>query len=125
MYGISRRALVIAGFATLACTGPLGKPAPFSTQLTAPWTEMSLPVQDGNVVFSDDAMLTVHHPEDRVAALTASYGTALEAMGFAKALDTSADDMTSITFEDDKATMALGILSGGGKTAVSITRYEK
>ncbi len=125
MHRVSRRVMVLGGLATLACIGPLGTPEPYQTELTAPWAQMSLPVQGGDVVFSNELLLNVHHPEDRVAALQAAYGTAIEASGYKKALDTSAEDMISVTFEGHGARLALGILEGEGKTTVSITRYEK
>ena len=125
MHRMTRRAVVITGLALLACTGPMGEPEPYVTHLTAPWTEMSLPVQGGRVVFSDEDLVTVHHPDLSVETLTGSYGAALESAGFKRGLDTSAEDMTSITFDSEGATLALGIVAGADRTTVSITRYAK
>jgi len=125
MFWMSRRAWILCGLAALACAGPLGAPDSFVAELTAPWTEMALPLDDGRVVFCTDAMVTVHHPRQSVEALTAAYARALEAAGYVKRLDTSSDDMTSVSFDNDSSTLALGVLSSKSETIASITRYPK
>ena len=86
---------------------------------------MQLPVSDGRVVYSDDAMLTVHVDAGDMAGLTERWSQALTAAGLALQADTSAADMTSITWADDTAVVALGILAVGDRVEVSLTRYPK
>ena len=121
---MNRRAFVVALLAVVACGGR-GKPEPYKTELTAPWASMGLPVGEGRVVYSDDLLLTVHYDGGEVGALTTAWSTALESAGLARKADTSAQDMTSITWSNDSAVVALGVLSGEGRAEVSLTRYPK
>ena len=116
---------MVCGLACLACVGPLGPPPPYTAELTAPWTELGLPLGDGRVTFSSEDLLTVHHPRQSVEKLSAAYASALEASGMVRGLDTSSDDMTSVTFADASVTVALGVLSSKQETIVSLTRFPK
>jgi hypothetical protein len=111
--------------ASLACAAPLGAPEPYEAALTPPWTELALPLESATVVFSNDAMLTVHHPRQSVATLTERYAEALEKAGYVRGMDTSGDDMTSLTFMSEEITLALGILSSKTHTIASLTRYAR
>lgn len=121
---MTRRALLAMLAGALACGGR-GTPAPYSTEATAPWTELALPIAPGRVVFSNEAMLAVHYDGGEVAALTSSWSSALEAAGMTRAADTSAEDMTSITWDGPDAVVALGVLPQEGRAEVSLSRYPK
>lgn len=120
---MNRRAFVFGAVAAIACGR--GKPEPYRTELTEPWTQLALPVGEGRVVYSDSAMLTVHYDGGQVDALTVAWTSALEASGLVEQSDASAGDMTSITWADDDAVVALGVLAGEGRAEVSLTRYPK
>jgi len=125
MVSMSRRVWLMISIASLACAAPLGAPEPYEAALTPPWTELALPLESATVVFSNDAMLTVHHPRQSVATLTEHYAEALEKAGYVRGMDTSGDDMTSLTFMSEEITLALGILSSKTHTIASLTRYAR
>jgi hypothetical protein len=125
MVSMSRRVWLMISLASLACAAPLGAPAPYQASLTPPWSDFDLPLQEATVVFSNDAMLTVHHPKQSVSTLTERYTEALEKAGHIRGMDTSGDDMTSIAFGAGETTLALGILSSETHSIVSLTRYTK
>ena len=120
---MTRRALLIAVVAVMACGR--GAPEPYRTEITEPWSTMNLPLSEGRVVFSDEVMLTVHYDGGDVAGQTAGWSSALEAAGLRKKADTSARDMSSITWADDRGVVALGVLSAEGRAEVTLTRYPK
>ncbi len=121
---LTRRAWLVMVLAAAACGGR-GEPKPYQTELTEPWTAMNLPIEGGRVVYSDAVMVTIHFDGATVPALTGSWTAALEAAGWKRQSDTSAEDMTSITWSDDTAVVALGVLQQTGRAEVSLTRYPK
>jgi len=123
---LTRRSVIAAVVGwSLACASGVPDPGPYRAEVTPPWSELQLPLSEGRVVYSDEAMITVHVDGGDVAGLTERWSQALTAAGLVLQADTSAADMTSITWADDTAVVALGILAVGDRAEVSLTRYPK
>ena len=95
-----------------------------STELTPPWSAMSLPVQGAKVTFSDKNTASVHHADAQPKALTQAYGSSLGAAGWALDADTSAGDIVNQTWTKDDKSLALSILAHDGSHVVSLSILE-
>lgn len=124
---MQRRTLLIGIAWLVACNGRgLAGDTPYSTPLTAPWSAENLPVEAGKVVFSDAQMLTIRFDGGDRPALSKQFDAALIAAGHLRRVDTSAADMTSITYGKSGGTIvALGVLERHETVTVSLTRYER
>ncbi len=119
------RAFAVGSFlalASLACSGmPTSIPMP-TAELTAPWKGMDLPIGAGNVLMSDESMLSVQYSGDKVKKLKGGYVKAIKGSGFKQLADGSSNGNVAVTFQNKKKkTMALGITSGAGNTLVALT----
>ena len=117
-----RTALLLLAF---GCGGGQ-QPEPYQATLTEPWTEWALPLAEGLVQYSDDAMVTVTYPEGAgLDSLKSQWGGALQATGFDKKDDTSAAEMVSMTYRREGELVALGIVKMGDSLSLSLTRYAE
>ncbi len=124
---MQRRAFLIAIACLMACGGDaIDGAAPYETALTAPWDGDGLPLESGHVVFSDEQMLTVRFEGGDRALIAQRFDAALVAAGHPRRVDTSAADMSSITYgKKGGAIVALGVLALNDTVTVSLTRYSR
>jgi hypothetical protein len=91
-----------------------------ASTLTAPWTDLTLPIEGATVTFSDAETVSVHHPKGDVTALMAPYGAALRAGGYTLDHDGSAGAIVSQTWSHGPDSLALTIQEQGGVRVVSL-----
>lgn len=118
-------AAVMIGVATLACGGGGGGgdwEVDYSVDLTAPWTEMGLPIDSGSVIISDDSTLSVQYADssvdDQIAAWTGYYS----GNGFSENFNQKNDDgsLTAI-YEKDGKTYTLVVVDALGQVLVTMS----
>jgi len=108
----------VVGF-SLACGG--GMP---SAPLASPWTDMSLPVGSGNVLYSDATSTTVNYDGGSVTDLGKQYSESLKTWGCAESFAPmeSADSYTWSCTKDSK-NYTLAVTSGAGMLVVGLSTY--
>lgn len=109
---------------TLACGGGSVDLSEYSVAMTAPWDGMDLPTSDGNVIYSDDATLSLNYNDSPDAeALAKEYSAAIEKKGWTKDIDSSIAGAVSVNFKKDGKTLVLNVASAPavGITTVSMT----
>lgn len=111
--------------ALLVACGGRGHPEPYETELTAPWTELHVPVAGGRVVYSDATMLTVHYDGGERDAQVAAWSTALEAAGLTKQAEAPGTDLVSSSWVDADRVVAVGVIVGESRVEVSATVFPK
>jgi hypothetical protein len=87
-----------------------------TVSLTSPWTEMGLPINDGQVVVSDTTHALVAYTQGAISTYTTSYQMAIEKAGWVKQDDYSEADFTAILFAKDNQTLGLAVGQDGGYT---------
>jgi hypothetical protein len=113
-------AAVIGGGA--AC-GFLSSETPHHTEqvaITAPWSELGLPLGGGTVTFSDRETVSVHHPKGDSATLSASYGAALQAAGWKLEHDGSAAGIVSQTWTRAEDSLSFTVQAQGEVLVASL-----
>jgi hypothetical protein len=108
---------------SLACGG-LGGSAMTgmpSVSVAEPWSSMSLPIGDGNVVFSEATSMTIMYSSGTVADYAAQYESAITGAGWSQTY--RSDDAGSITvlYSKDGQTMTLSVLESLGQPMVALT----
>lgn len=125
---MTRRELVSALLAA-ACVGCgrrggiVEDAEPVSVELTEPWLSMGLPLGEGNVLFSNAHMLTLDYPRGTVPGLRSTFTGALTAQGWTHRLDTSSEQMVSVSLVRGGSTVVLGIFPGFNGLTVTLTLY--
>lgn len=115
-------ALWLAGAA--ACEGMLSEQAPHyssTVPLTAPWQEMSLPVTEAVVTFSDATTMTAQHANHTPDAIAPKYIRALTTSGWAKEADTSAGGIVNQTWTKAGSSLAFTVMDHEGAAVVSLS----
>lgn len=120
-----RIALVLFGLfglgTSMACGG-MGDISLPTAEITAPWKDMNLPVDDGNVLYSNDSTLTVNYKGDKVEKLGPKYIKAIAKSGYKKQTDNSANGIVAATFKGKGANISLAITHSTGNTVVAVTK---
>lgn len=109
----------------LVACGGRGQPAPYETELTAPWTDLAVPVSGGRVIYSDATMLTVHYDGGDRDAQVAAWSAALAAAGLQPQAEAVGDARRSSSWTDAERVVALGVIAGESRVEVSATVFAK
>lgn len=92
----------------------------YKTELTAPWTDMGIPVADGTTVLSTDTSVAINYTKS-VSEMTQIYKDYLKGQGYS---ETYADDSTGTftgMYAKDGKNIAIAVMESMGKTVVSLT----
>ena len=121
-----RTALVIAflGLTSLACGGGGGSAdlSAYSVPLSDPWTGMSLPIDNGSVLYSDSTTVTITYSGGSVTDLAGKYEAAAKAGGWSETFKNSDNGMVTVTYSKDSSTLTLAVMEAAGTTTVSMTK---
>jgi hypothetical protein len=109
--------------ASLACGGAATTIEIPTEDLTAPWTEMKIPVGDGAVVLSDDTEVRLTYQNADVEDLLVGYSAAVTGAGWEKVKETEAGGAKTIQYKKDGETLSLNVAESMGFTAVSINIF--
>lgn len=107
-------AFAVFTFTALACGGA-GVGAG-GASLTAPWTDMNLPMDGATVMYSDSSTVSIQYKGERVSEIAGEYKGAFESGGWSQTVDIENDGNHVINYEKDGKTAAFGITSQGGNT---------
>lgn len=122
-----RTALSIAflGMATLACGGgstSTSDMSAYSVPLTDPWSGMSLPIDNGSVLFSSDTTVTITYEGGSVADLSSKYESAVKGLGWSETYKSTEGGMNTITYSKDGGSLTLNVMEAMGTATVSLTK---
>ncbi|MBN2800671.1 MAG: hypothetical protein JXX28_16125 [Deltaproteobacteria bacterium] len=122
------RTVLAASFfalATLACGGGTSSmdgdyTFDYTVDLTSPWTEMSLPLDDGKVILSADSSVAINYARP-VSEMQEIYTSYVKAQGYSETYsDDSMGTFTAI-YEKDGKNLTLVVMESVGQTTVSMT----
>lgn len=111
-------------FWVLACAGVGDASAVFedySVPLTEPWSSLALPVGDGAVIYSDEAVLTVLYDEGEAGTLAQAYTAAFASAGYAVSDEQLQDDQSQATLTLDEDSFTLLALSDDGAVTLHVS----
>lgn len=122
-----RSALVLAflGLSTLACGGSATTGADmsaYSVPLTEPWSALSLPIESGSVIYSDNTAATITYNGGNVTDLASKYETAIKAAGWTESFKSTDGGMVTVTYSKDTSTLTLAVMEAMGTATVSMTK---
>lgn len=93
-----------------------------SVPLTAPWVELGLPVDGGDVTLSEPESMSVRFGGASPEVAAAPFADALTAGGWSRESDTSVPGVVNQTWAREGTTLALSAMARDGVTVVSISR---
>ena len=118
-------AVAFVGLATLACGGGSVNQSDlsaYSVPLTAPWTDMSLPIDDGSVLYSDGTSVTITYAGGAVADLAGKYESAIKGQGWSETFRSDDAGMVTVTYSKDSSSLTLAVMEAMGTATVSLTK---
>jgi len=106
-------------------SGAFGKPSgmQYSMVLTAPWTEMDLPIGQGSVTYSDATTLVVTYGDGPLRQMADRWEPSLTQAGWEKEYDVAGPDAVSMTFRGDGGQLSMAVVPTMGNTLVSISQF--
>ena len=124
-------AILFLGLSSLACLGgddeakaPLGP-----IEVTEPWADMGLPVEEGFVSMSDGRTISVRFTGKTVEELTGMWYQAVERTGFVRTateIDGRLDDeLNHGVFQDAETQLTVSVVQGIEDTLVILTRSAR
>lgn len=121
-----RTAVCIAflGLGALACGGgsSSGDLSAYSVPLTDPWTGMSLPIDNGSVLYSDGTTVTITYSGGSVNDLAGKYEGAIKGAGWSETFKSTDGGMVTVTYSKDGGTLTLAVMEAMGTATVSLTK---
>jgi hypothetical protein len=91
-----------------------------SASLSAPWTDMGLPVEKGNVLWSDDKVVTIQYDSGAAKDHGDRFHKFFVDSGWTSTVDTVDGENRAMLFEKDGATASAAVSGMAGGVNVSI-----
>ncbi|MBW1881607.1 MAG: hypothetical protein JRJ84_24885 [Deltaproteobacteria bacterium] len=93
-----------------------------SSSLSAPWTDMGIPVEKGNVMWSDDSVVTIMYDSGSAKDHGDRFYKHFADSGWTSTVDTQEGENRAILFEKDGATasIAIGGMVGGVNVSIAL-----
>jgi hypothetical protein len=91
-----------------------------SASLSAPWTDMGLPVEKGNVLWSDDKVVTIQYDSGSAKDHGDRFFKHFADSGWTSTVDTVDGENRAMLFEKDGTTASIAVSGMAGGVNVSI-----
>ncbi|MFK7927760.1 MAG: hypothetical protein AB8H79_06210, partial [Myxococcota bacterium] len=111
----------------VAAGGDIGPPtaAHMKASLSAPWSNYSLPISPGVVIFSDERTIVVQYSGTQLGVLAQTWREAIEKeTGYSARHDFTTEDLVSLMFEKGNQQMAMAVSPMMGDIVVSVSLTE-
>ena len=96
---------------------------PSIAALSAPWSTMNLPMEEGTVLHSDGSSMTVAYADYSAPRRAREFDAAIVSAGWQSTFQSDDGGMFSHTYSRNQETLTFSAMERAGRTTLSITRF--
>lgn len=113
--------VTMLAFGSLACSGMVDMPGIPSASLSEPWSSMDLPVDGGNVLYSDEKSLSITYEGNQVKDLAGQFRKGLVGADWKKVAEVENDGSYVLNYKKDGKTVGVAVTFANGQTIAGLT----